>query len=130
MKRFSLILTTLFILTQTSNGFAKKRDDFHGYFAFGGNLTPADAVCIGYDQWELGKLHPFMYGVSKILPLDSTTYTSLGFGLMGAGFGLKASIGVNYNLFWQIGFRGEIFASANSQGVTFSHGLVGFSWNY
>ena len=111
--------------------FAEKPNNFHAYYALGGNLSPSGSLRIGWKDWEVGKMSPPFFGAAKRFFIGNTVYSQLGFGVAGYGGGtypaVHSSLGFDKKLIWLLGIRGEIWALVNTSGVARAEGLIGVS---
>jgi hypothetical protein len=106
---------------------------FNAFAAVGVALTPG-SFRLGYNAWETGMISPGFFGAIKSFPWGKSTYSSFGFGMNSDGFksmpGFQAAAGFDFDLFWNIGLRGEFMARTNLNGTAVSFGLLGLSYGF
>lgn len=105
------------------------------YVAAGPNFVFPTSVRAGWNRWELGLLTRNFVGFNKTFPISGrSSYAGFGLGFNTDPFqtnlGFQASIGYNYDFFWNLGLRGEILANANLNGSTMAHALLGVSYGF
>jgi hypothetical protein len=105
----------------------------NAYIAAGVNFVIPGSVRIGWNSWEFGMLASDFYGASEHFPIGEHTYSSFGLGV-GTGItpnlGMQAAVGFNWNMFMNIGLRGELMANAVFNGASIAHGLLGVSYGF
>lgn len=111
---------------------AENRSGWSAYAAWGINYTFPGALRIGYDDWEYGLISQGFVGASKVFSAGSSTYTGFGIGLGSSPntLGFYGSAGYQGEMFWGIGFRTEMAATAFVDGSTFAIGLLGFTYDF
>ncbi len=109
--------------------------NFNFYLAAGPNFIFPTSVRVGWNRWEFGTLTRGFVGFNKTFPISGRSiYAGFAVGINSDPFpsnaGFQASVGFNYELFWQLGLRGELLANANLNGSTMSHALLGVSYGF
>ncbi len=105
------------------------------YLAAGPNFIFPSAVRAGWNRWEFGLLSRNFVGFNKTFPISGRSfYAGFGLGINTDPFqkslGFQAAVGFNYDLVWNLGFRGEMLAVANLNGSGTSAGLLGVSYGF
>lgn len=130
----ALCLSTLLTALIPAFSAAAPSSGFNAFLAAGTNFTFPNAVRAGNGAWEGGLLSAGFIGANKNFPIGPHTYSGFGLGVNVDGFpsslGFQASAGFNYELFWNIGLRGEMMARAVLNGSTLAYGLLGVSYGF
>lgn len=132
---FIPIFISIFLILSSGRLLASESGGLSAYVAAGPNFIFPTSVRLGWNQWEAGMLAKNFVGASKTFPISGkSTYAAFGIGFasepVSNNLGFQSSIGFNFDLFMNIGFRGEILANASLSGNTVSHGLVGISYGF
>jgi len=105
----------------------------HIFVGAGNNFVFPGTIRFGWNKWEFGRLNSNMIGASKLMFFRQSYYTSFGFGLAGNGQAypaFTAAIGFLYDIFWGLGFRGELDATANVDGLVHENACIGLSYDF
>lgn len=129
----SLIILIIFILIPKAKAEVHLNQGFNAYAAFGVAMTPG-SFRLGYNAWEGGMISPGFLGAIKSFAWGKYTYSSFGFGVNSDGFaslpGFQAAAGFDFDIFANIGLRGEFMARTNFNGNAVSFGLLGLSYDF
>lgn len=132
-KTFSFFLL-IFLFSENLLAAPSRDGGFNFYMAAGPNFIVPTALRAGWNRWEFGILGRNFIGANKtFISQKSSVYSGFGVGLStdsSSNLGFQASVGVNYDLFWGIGFRAEMLANAVLNGTANAYGLVGVSYGF
>ncbi|MCB0366615.1 MAG: hypothetical protein H6624_01630 [Bdellovibrionaceae bacterium] len=132
----SMRVFAIFFLVATlfpTPSFAGRKSGLHMFVGTANQLTFPGTIRVGWYEWEAGMFHPTTYGMAKIFFFSPSLYTSLGFAATTQGaldLGLMGSIGFDYDLFWGLGLRAELFAVHSFNGFSTGVGILGLSYDF
>ena len=132
LKHLQLIgLFVLTLLSTNANATVRLNQGFNAFAAAGVNYTTG-SFRAGYNAWEGGMLSPGFVGAIKSFAWGQSTYSSFGLGINADGFssnlGFQAASGFVFDIFWNIGLRGELMGRTNFNGNSVGFGLLGISY--
>jgi hypothetical protein len=130
---FSLSLMLSLLMSRPAHATVNLNQGFNAFAGVAVALTPG-TFRMGYNAWEGGMISPGFLGAIKSFPWGPSTYSSFGFGINSDGFksmpGFQAAAGFDFDMFWNIGFRGEVMARTNLNGNSVGYGLLGLSYGF
>ena len=135
MTRALQILSVLVLIFSTHSALSASQATGPNLYLSAGPNFITSAVRVGWNRWELGLLSRNFVGFNKTFPISGRAFYA-GFGLgtntdpFQKSLGFQAAVGFNYDLLWNLGFRGEMLAVANLNGSGTSTGLLGVSYGF
>ncbi len=125
MKNFIFPILLLMALYHSSAAAA----EIGIFAAVGANFQPGESIRVSYDEYEFGILAASALGFVKKFKSNNKFAT---FGLAaGAGSGgIFASMGLEYEMFWGLHIRGELYALNYASGFSRGRGLLGISYYF
>ncbi|MCC7404324.1 MAG: hypothetical protein IT288_07995 [Bdellovibrionales bacterium] len=129
--RWAIIVSWLLAFSLPAS--ARSKSGLHFFVGTSNQLTFPGTLRVGWEDWEMGMLHPTAYGATKLFFAGESLYSTLGVAATtqgDLGLGLAGSIGFDYELIWGIGLRSELFAVYSYNGYSLGVGIVGLSYDF
>lgn len=99
------------------------------FYGLGTNFKPGESIRLSVDDIEFGLLADQAMGVVKNFKSD-WKYGSLGLATTGNNLGLFGAMGFEWNMFWQVHFRGELYVLSYFDGFARGRALLGLSFYF
>lgn len=100
------------------------------FLGTGPNFSGLATFRIGFNDWEFGQQAPAAYGFNKKFK-HGDYYTAFGLNItLGDTLGVYGGVGFDYEAFWGLNLRGELFAIQGLTGYSRGAGLLGLAWYF